>query len=69
MTTPIVIQDLEEAVILRRMLEAPLIIGSLTVAEMQAVYRLREKVGLPSMPEIDDYFVRRYTNCFRGCEG
>lgn len=69
MSAPIIIQDSEELIILRRMLEAPVIVGSLTVAEMQAVCRLREKVGLPDKPEIDDHFIERYGNCFRGCQG
>ena len=69
MDTAIIIQDEEETGILRRMLEAPVIVGSLTVSEMQAVCRLREKVGLLDNLEIDDRFIERYGNCFRGCAG
>lgn len=64
-----IVLDEEAYHLLRRMLSAPVIVSSLTVAELQSLCNLRTQVGLPEMPEIDDHFIKRYTNCFMGCEG
>ncbi len=63
-----IIQDAEEISVLRQALKGVVIVSGMTVAEIEAMNRLRIRAGLPALPDIDSHFIQKYCNCFRGCE-
>lgn len=65
----IIIQDEEELSVLKQALKDVVIVSGMTVAEIEALNRLRVRAGLTELPGIDSEFIQKYCNCFRGCEG
>lgn len=63
------IHDDEEISLLRMVLRNAVFVSSMSIKEIEALNRLRLKVGLPVIPGVDDLYIQKYCNCFRGCEG
>lgn len=55
--------------LLQRLLLEPVIVGSMTVKEYEALNSLRRKFHLPELEDVDDRFIMKYCQCLKGCEG